>query len=274
MSLVTLPYSVLLLLVEFCIGGQIVLYAVDLRGLVTRSYVKMSAAMVSAGAALALWLALAISPSSSIDGYILAKRFFAPSRVMLAVFLILALGYTWYVSREERRESIAAGGLASVAAVLALGLISAIVQQPTWSYAGTLLSLLAGGLALGGVTLAMTLGHWYLVTPRLPEQPLNEMTLGLLGILGIQVILLLVNLLLPVRHPPPSVGVGILQNPAFWLRVAVGILFPIGLSFMAWQSSRERGMMSATGLLYLATGAVMAGEALACALLFSTAIPG
>jgi len=43
---------------------------------------------------------------------------------------------------------------------------------------------------------------------------------------------------------------------------------------MAWRSSLARGMMSATGLLYLATGAVAAGQALACALLFTTAIPG
>ena len=42
---------------------------------------------------------------------------------------------------------------------------------------------------------------------------------------------------------------------------------------MAWRASVERGMMSATGLLYIATGAVLAGEALARGLQLATAIP-
>jgi hypothetical protein len=42
---------------------------------------------------------------------------------------------------------------------------------------------------------------------------------------------------------------------------------------MAWQSSRERAMMSATGLLYIAVGAVFAGEVLARGLLFATGSP-
>jgi hypothetical protein len=70
-----------------------------------------------------------------------------------------------------------------------------------------------------------------------------------------------------------SGGAHLLQNAAFWLRVGVGLLFPIALAVMAWRSSIERGMMSATGLLYIATGAVLAGEALARGLQLTTAIP-
>jgi hypothetical protein len=42
---------------------------------------------------------------------------------------------------------------------------------------------------------------------------------------------------------------------------------------MAWQSSVVRAMMSAAGLLYIALGAVLAGEVLARGLLFVTAVP-
>jgi hypothetical protein len=42
---------------------------------------------------------------------------------------------------------------------------------------------------------------------------------------------------------------------------------------MALQSSLERAMMSATGLLYIAVGAVLAGEALGRGLLFVTGAP-
>ena len=274
MNSATLPYAVLLLLAEFTIGGQLVLYATDVRGAATRGFVKLSAGMIAAGAALMLWLAVAIAPAHSVDGYALAQRFFQPARAAIALMLVIILAYAVLIARGRRRQSHIAGALASLAAIVALGLISAIVQRPTWSYAGTFFSLLLGGLALGGVTLAMSLGHWYLVTPRLPEQPLNEMTLGLLGILGLETLLLAVNLIAPVREAPRALAVGVGQNPALWLRVGVGLLFPIALCWMAWQSSRMRGMMSATGLLYLATGAVLAGEALACALLFTTAIPG
>jgi hypothetical protein len=63
------------------------------------------------------------------------------------------------------------------------------------------------------------------------------------------------------------------SNPAFWLRVGVGLLFPLALAYMAWQSSNEHAMMSATGLLYIAVGAVLVGEVLARGLLFVTAAP-
>ena len=50
-------------------------------------------------------------------------------------------------------------------------------------------------------------------------------------------------------------------------------LFPLALAYMAWQSSLVRAMMSATGLLYIAVGAVFVGELLGRGLLFVTAAP-
>ena len=63
------------------------------------------------------------------------------------------------------------------------------------------------------------------------------------------------------------------SNPAFWLRIGVGLLFPLVLAFMAWRSSTEHSMMSATGLLYIAVGGVFVGEVLARGLLFVTGAP-
>jgi hypothetical protein len=67
--------------------------------------------------------------------------------------------------------------------------------------------------------------------------------------------------------------VGLAGNPAFWLRIGVGLVFPVVLTYMAWQSSIVRAMMSAKGLLYIAPGAVLADEVLARGLLFVTAVP-
>jgi hypothetical protein len=135
------------------------------------------------------------------------------------------------------------------------------------------LSFLVGGLSLGTVTLGMLLGHWYLVNPRLSEKPLNELILGMLVVLALQIIIVAVNVIVPAREAPLSdagFDLGLAANPAFWLRVGVGFVFPVLLGFMAFQSSRLRGMMSATGLLYIALGAVLAGQALARGLLFVT----
>ena len=65
-------------------------------------------------------------------------------------------------------------------------------------------------------------------------------------------------------------GVELRANPAFWLRDGVGLIFPAFLAWLAWRAAAIRGMMSATGLLYIALGAVLAGAVLARGLLFST----
>jgi hypothetical protein len=274
LSIAALPYTVFLLVTEFAVGAQLCLLALDLRNTVTRGFIKLSAGLVAAAVALTFWVALAVPSAGSLAGYRLAPAFLTPARALLALFLLLALAELVATLVGERRTELALVAAASAAAVAALACATAMVQPPTWSEAGAFFSLLAGGLALGGVTLAMVLGHWYLVTPRLPEQPLNEMTGALLGIFAVQTLLLVINVLAPARWHGNPLGIGLGQNPAFWLRVGVGLVLAALLTYMAWQSSRARGMMSATGLLYLATGAVLAGEALACALLFTTAIPG
>jgi hypothetical protein len=99
------------------------------------------------------------------------------------------------------------------------------------------------------------------------------MSLLVAGALALQCILLVVAVIAPVREVPLSdsaFGVSLGANPAFWLRIGVGLAAPLVLALLAWQAASIRGMMSATGLLYIATGAVLAGEVLARGLLFAT----
>lgn len=275
MSIDSLPYMVFLLLVEFTVGGLLVTYAAQLRGLVTHGFVKLGAATVLCSGALAAWMAAALGRPAEVGGYPLDQAFVRPTSVALSALLALLAVYTFVIWREREPAGRIAGGVSSVAGLLALGLAAGIFQLPAWGYAGVFLSLLAGALSLGAVTMGMVLGHWYLVTPRLPEQPLNELTLALIAVLVVQSLLVLVNLFIPARQTPSTDlgGASLAQDPAFWLRIGVGLLFPIVLAVMAWRSSIIRGMMSATGLLYVATGAVLAGEALARGLQLATAIP-
>jgi hypothetical protein len=135
------------------------------------------------------------------------------------------------------------------------------------------MTLFAGALTLGAVTIAMIWGHWYLVNPKLEEGPLNELVLISLAALAFELLATAANAIIPVGEPFESdalLAVDLAQNPGFWLRVGIGLIFPGVLAYMAYRSSRERSMMSATGLLYIAVGAVLAGEAVGRGLLFVT----
>lgn len=275
MELEALPYTVLLILAEFSVGSLIALLVADGRGMVVASFVKLSSVIVVVGAGLALLAAVSVS-GAELGDYRLHAGLFGPVRGTFAAFLALAALYAWLVLREQRGLSLSTGALAATAGLVGLGLLAYQVSPPTWGLAGPLLSVLAGALALGLASEAMLLGHWYLVSPRLPGRPLQELTLLLLAVVAVQAVLLIVNAAVPAREVPESTAAlagSLASNPAFWLRVGVGLVFPLTLTSMAWQSSRERAMMSATGLLYIAVGAVFVGEVLARGLLFVTAAP-
>ncbi|HEY8491454.1 MAG TPA: hypothetical protein VIO14_10735 [Dehalococcoidia bacterium] len=276
MTTAALPYTFFLLMLELTAGGLWALLFADARGMVDRGFVKWSAFMLLASAAVTLWVALAVEVPGVVDGYRLDPRWMDPVRVVLGVLVGVCAAHTFATFRGHRAAGLFWGGAGSLVGLAALALTAGVFREPTWSYAGTLASLLAGSAALGTVSAGMVLGHWYLTTPRLSEQPLKELTLVLLGALAVQAAVMVVNAVPAVREVPQSsiaLSVGLAQNPAFWFRVAVGLVFPAVLAYMAWKASAIRGMMSATGLLYIAMGAVLTGEVLARGLLFVTGKP-
>ena len=57
-----------------------------------------------------------------------------------------------------------------------------------------------------------------------------------------------------------------------WLRLLVGLVFPLVVSWAAVQTARTRSMESATGLLYINVGTIAAGTILAAGLYFGAGI--
>jgi hypothetical protein len=53
-----------------------------------------------------------------------------------------------------------------------------------------------------------------------------------------------------------------------WLRLVVGLVFPLVLTWMAYRTALTRSMESATGLLYIEFALVMASTIVAAGLLF------
>jgi hypothetical protein len=269
----SLPYTVLLLLIEMAVGGLAVMTVFDARRAVTPGYVKAGALTVFPLAVLALWTWTSLGRADMLDGYAIAAVWYRPAGAGLAVFAVVSAAHALAALAERHGFAVRLGVAGSAAGVVSLGLLAALLAPPAWSYAGLLLSLLASAMVLGTGLMSMLWGHWYLTSGRLPKEPMEQMALLLVGALAVQVILVLLGALLPAREAPLSeaaLGLSLGRNPAFWLRVGVGLVFPVGVAYLAWRAAAIRGMMSATGLLYIALGAILAGEVLARGLLFST----
>lgn len=269
----SLPYTLLILLVELAVGSLAVTVLFDKRRMVTRGYVQMGAMVVVPTALLALLVAFGIRVEDEIDGYFFSTGWFDPFRWSLVAFLAVSAAYMVAAFAGRRDVGLVLGAAGSAVGVIVLVLLAGLVAPPAWSLPGVVASMLAAALALGGSLMAMSWGHWYLTNSGLPKEPLEQMSLLVVAALALQLVLLLVGVVAPVREVPlteSAFGVSLGANPAFWLRVAVGLLFPLFLAFLAWKAASIRGMMSATGLLYIATGAVLAGEVLARGLLFAT----
>jgi hypothetical protein len=219
-------------------------------------------------------LAVFLDAKLLVDNYPLDGDVMSAIRACIVALLLFSLAFVYFLRQEEEPFLTNATG-ATTAALggISLVLMAQLVAEPTWNVAGPLLMMFSGAFVLGAATLAMIWGHWYLVNPRLPEQPLIEMTLLTLAALLFEIAIIAVNAVVPAREDIASdalLAVDLVENLGFWLRLGIGFIFPVVLVYLAYRSSKERAMMSATGLLYIAVGAVLAGEALGRGLLFVT----
>lgn len=233
------------------------------------AFTAFSAAAFAALAALADTGLPALSPALAVRA---DPAWEAPRRIALTALPIITAFYGVALLRGRRAAPIAAAGLAAAALALVAGALS-------WGGGGLgsallLVELVALAAVLGGVWAAMVLGHWYLVTPRLPEAPLVRFARGLTLALALQTALFLVWV---------ALGAGPEGAPAFaalvgdwalfvWLRLLVGLVFPLIVSWAAIQTARSRSMESATGLLYINVGTIAAGTILAAGLYFGAGL--
>jgi hypothetical protein len=273
-SVEALPYTLLILLAQFTAGCAALILFVQVRGSFEPGFVRICTWLTVSGAALTTLTALVIEPQPNVAGFRLDPDLIDAIRATSLALLLFSVVHAIYVRRgDEAFLAYATGATTMGLGAVLLVFIASLVRLPAWSVAGPLLTLFAGAVVLGATTVAMIWGHWYLVKPSLDEGPLNELVLICIAAIAVELAITSINAVVPVGEPFESdalLAVGLAQNPGFWLRVGIGILFPLLLAFMAYRSSKERSMMSATGLLYIAVGAVLAGEAVGRGLLFVT----
>ncbi len=261
----TLPLSLFFLLVDIAAGGQLVLVALDLRGEVTRGFLKLTTVMYLSAALIAGLVLLAAPLSAYQRLYHWGGSWTGVAYVNFFAFLAATVGYAISLFRgaspHPAARAVAGGG----AAAGLLGLAAPLASLGIWP-AGSIaitLALLAGALAVGAVSTGMLLGHWYLVTPTLTAAPL-QWVIGRLWL-----VLVLQALAFPVALTAAGAGAahglaGVLRGyallSALWALGAVAM--PLVAVSLAWLTCRLRSFMSTTGLLYLAMASVLGGQIL------------
>jgi hypothetical protein len=136
-------------------------------------------------------------------------------------------------------------------------------------YALSAARLVAGALLLGFVTDSMLLGHWYLVQPGLPRDPLRELVRLSALVVPLDVALLLVPVgMVSVLNGTIADGYqGLLGW--MWALSAVTTVVLLGMTDRALNERFYSAVMAATGLLYLAILTAFGTDVLARALLAS-----
>ncbi len=272
------PLSFFHVLVMLSAGGLLTSLVAHLRTPLAGGYLFFNGAVLLVFMALGLWLRMAL-PLPSLLSYDARTPWVAYEPVLWSLFAVLLVVHLLLVRTERVRPAtwvgLAAVGVGLVS--LATGVAAYLPPATPGVLIGlALLATAAGTLVLGSVWSGWMLGHWYLVTPQLSPRPLLHINAGLAAALGVQALLVLGMAGAALVAAPAETGPATLLDQYSWwfgLRVGIGVVFPLVLSWMIWRTARTRSMMAATGLLYIATGAVVSGEIIARVLYFIARVP-
>ena len=239
-------------------GSLLVVGGTELMGGTTRGYRLFMAVVMTVCAGLLLLSELNLAPGTVADETAGLRR-----GIVWAVSGLTAAYLLASIVKLPRSGLAIAAGSAGIFALAALAAAGPTLSAPLFTA-----QLIVIALALGAVTAAMLLGHWYLVTPQLSPTPLRRMMWLLLAALALQGILFGVALLV-VSSGPLGGPIGWLT----WLRLIAGILLPILVTVMALLASRAASLQASTGLLYIGLALVMAGSIAGASLAYLTGVP-
>jgi hypothetical protein len=268
-----LPSAAFFLLFEAAVGGVIALFWVHLRGEVNRGFTLFTGICLLVSGVLAVWLRSAFPPFVSPDVDPTAVLWFEIERTLSIAFVVLLAIYL-VALRVERWQNFARliGPLVPLLGLAGLWSAALVQTSPQLFGLGAPLAVLAGAMALGSALTALSLGHWYLVSPTMAVKPLIQVTFLCLGAIVAQLILLPLLLLLPGPRPASVQSLFSDYLIFFGVRLVFGLLVPLAATIMTWRTARIRSLDSATGLLYIVAALILAGEIAARTLFFLTGV--
>lgn len=258
MTVEALPFVNWLFWTALTAGTALVVGVTERLGGTTRGYRLFMAFVLVVLAALLVLSDLALPGDAVAAGTEGLRRPLSIGIGVLAVAYLVASLRQW--PRWAIAVALGIGGLAALVTMAAAG--------GSQSPALFAVQLVVAAVALGSVFAAMLLGHWYLVTPKLSPLPLRRMMWVLLVALVAQGVAFGVALAV-VGGEALAGDIGWLT----WLRLAVGILLPIGAGILAILASRAPSLQASTGLLYIGLALVMAGSIAGSSLTYLTGVP-
>jgi hypothetical protein len=114
----------------------------------------------------------------------------------------------------------------------------------------------------------MVFGHWYLVIPGLSIDHLKVLTGVLTAAIAIRIVTVAITL-----SAPSGIALALGDGLFFWPRILFGVVAPIVLTAMIWNTVKIQHTQAATGFLYLAVVALLFGEFFSKFLLFEIRLP-
>lgn len=167
-------------------------------------------------------------------------------------------------------------GLMWLMLVAGLGLIGAVAAVP-WprSLAPAFLALqgahlVSSGLLLGSGLTAMLLGHYYLNHPGMRLEPLRKLIICLGLAIGARAIVSGLGVSWWLQQPTDA---GSTFGVFLAFRWLTGVVAPLPLAVMTWQTLKIPNTQSATGILYACDTLVFLGELMSELLSAQTGFP-
>jgi hypothetical protein len=261
----SLSYITWLLLGSLALGSFALTWLLRQTTDATKGFVGFSA--FSAGFIGFAWLLTELGlPTPSELAIDSGEAFNEPRRAAVALFTVLALLAGVRLARDGRALWLGAGALLAGIAAMGIGAYGwtggSALAMSLW------IQFLAISAVTGGSLTAVILAHWYLVTPKISERPLIVTTQLLMAALIIQLLLFGVWQVAGIPSGEPFEALTGPNAIFVWLRLLVGLVFPLILVWMAWRTALTRSMESATGLLYIEFAAVLASTIVAAGLLY------
>jgi hypothetical protein len=253
-----LPFVNWLFWTALTAGTALVVGVTERLGGTTRGYRLFMAFVIAATAALLVVSDLALPPDAVAAATEGLRR---PLSLLLG--LLAAAYLVASVARWPRAGLAIALGIVGLAALVTMAAAGGSRSAALFSA-----QLVVAAVALGSVFAAMLLGHWYLVTPKLSPTPLRRMMWLLIAALVLQGVVFVLAIAF-VGSDALEGDIGWLT----WLRLAVGIVLPIGAGILAILASRAPSLQASTGLLYIGLALVMAGSIAGSSLTYLTGVP-
>ena len=167
--------------------------------------------------------------------------------------------------------------LVIVAAAAFVASLASTAFAPSWvpgrmSTGVKAVEILSGGLVSGLITTAMLLGHWYLNTPTMRLDPLKRLLRLLVAAIVIRMVISAIGVWL-TGNRLNNLAEGITTSWILFvtLRWIAGLILPLVLTYLTWQTLKIPNTQSATGILYAGVILVFIGEL--CAQMLSVSAP-